>query len=144
MLQKKLLFPLFAVLAIFVSACAAGGGSGGGTADLIPVMASGNPTFCEREEDTLFIYVKNSGSADAASAEVQVEFFLGPGYTRTENGTTVTGILAAGETLSSPIAVSIPGDCFNPDCDFKITIDPSNAVKESDESNNAVEAACIG
>ncbi|NOH03020.1 MAG: hypothetical protein HND47_14210 [Chloroflexi bacterium] len=67
-----------------------------------------------------------------------------PGFSRTENGTTVTGILAAGETLNSPIAVPIPSDCFNPDCDFKIMIDPSNAVKESDETNNNVEAACIG
>ncbi len=137
---RKLLLPLFVVMAFVLTAC----GPGGGSADLIPVKASGNATFCEKQDNTLLVYVQNIGNADANSAEVQVEFFLGPGYTKTVQGTTVTGNLKAGETLNSPITVPIPADCHNPDCDFRITIDPSSAVKESNKTNNTVESACIG
>ncbi|MBI3738182.1 MAG: hypothetical protein HY258_03955 [Chloroflexi bacterium] len=139
---RKVILPLLIVFAFVLPAC--GGGGSGGQADLVPVKASGNPTFCEKQDNTLLVYVQNIGTADASSAEVKVEFFLGPGYSKTVGGITVTGILKAGETLNSPIAVPIPSDCFNPDCNFRLTVDPSGVVKESNKTNNTVEDACIG
>ncbi len=34
--------------------------------------------------------------------------------------------------------------CFNPDCDFRITVDSAGQVSESNEANNVVNGRCIG
>ena len=111
--------------------------------DLIPSPPQ-YVNFCERSADgsRLVVHVKNIGTADAASAEVQVEFFIASGSSQTVNGISVTGVLAPGSETS--IEVPIPAGCFNPDCDFKITIDPSNVVPESNETNNKVDGSCLG
>jgi hypothetical protein len=51
-------------------------------------------------------------------------------------------IPAGGSVDLSPL--SIPGACFNPDCDFKITVDSNGQVNESNEGNNTVSGNCLG
>ena len=129
---------LFGLLAAALSGCAG--------PDLVPVRAPGNPTFCERDPTgDLLIYVKNQGNADAPSSEVEVQFLnVKPGYSPKVRAQGVTGPLQAGKTSNSVISVKIPDGCFNPDCDFIITVDIVNEVKETNEQNNSVQGACIG
>jgi hypothetical protein len=131
------------VTAVALSGCGYPGSEG---PDLVPANAPGNPTFCERDEaGDLRIYVKNQGDADAPSSEVEVQFFnVQPGVSPKVRAQGGTGPLAAGETSTAVISVEIPEDCFNPDCDFEISVDIVNEVKETDEQNNSVQGACIG
>jgi subtilase family serine protease len=38
----------------------------------------------------------------------------------------------------------IPPHCFDPDCDFRITVDVANAVAETNEGNNVATGVCLG
>jgi len=39
----------------------------------------------------------------------------------------------------------VPGNCFSPDCSFKITVDANNQINESNhEGNNTANGGCIG
>jgi hypothetical protein len=42
------------------------------------------------------------------------------------------------------VEAEIPLGCFDPDCDFRITVDSKGVVKESDETNNTVGGRCLG
>jgi subtilase family serine protease len=121
------------ILAVVLTACATG-------PDLVPVKAPGNATFCEIDGGNLKVYVKNQGDADADGSEVEVIFYLSNGVQKTERA--ATGFISAGATDS--VLVPMPDNCYNPDCNFKITVDIVNVVKESNETNNIVEGACIG
>ena len=39
---------------------------------------------------------------------------------------------------------SIPPNCFQPDCSFRIIVDATNVVAESNEANNTASGTCIG
>jgi subtilase family serine protease len=121
------------LLAVVLTACSTG-------PDLVPVKAPGNATFCEIEGGNLKVYVKNQGDAEATGSEVEVEFYLSNGVQQKERA--ATGLISAGATDS--VLVPIPDGCYNPDCNFTITVDIVNVVKESNENNNVVDGACIG
>jgi subtilase family serine protease len=38
----------------------------------------------------------------------------------------------------------IPPGCFDPNCEFRITVDLNNEVNESDEGNNIAKGTCLG
>ena len=38
----------------------------------------------------------------------------------------------------------IPPGCFNPNCEFRITVDANNQVSESNEGNNIAKGICLG
>jgi subtilase family serine protease len=38
----------------------------------------------------------------------------------------------------------IPPACFNPNCEFRITVDANNQVNESNEGNNVAKGTCFG
>lgn len=42
------------------------------------------------------------------------------------------------------VSLEIPADCFNPDCDFTITVDANDDIDESRENNNTADGKCIG
>ena len=132
---------LVLVVAVTLSACPGPAGP-----DLVPAKAPGNPTFCETDgAGNLLLYVRNQGDAEASSSEVEVKFLnVRPGYSPVVRATGGTGPLKAGETSASVISAGIPEGCFNPDCDFVITVDIVNEVKETNEQNNSVQGACIG
>ena len=50
--------------------------------------------------------------------------------------------LLAGETTI--IGLPFPSGCFNPDCDFEIIVDSTDAIDESNELNNSQTGSCLG
>ena len=99
----------------------------------------GREGFCWRDgEGNLVVKVRNQANDDAVElSTIIVEFFPGGPQSRT------MGPLTGG----SPGIIDdivIPSECFNPDCDFTITIDANNDVPESREDNNTVDGRCIG
>jgi subtilase family serine protease len=115
------------------------------TIDLVPVGRpdlSGPPSFCRMVQEgpdkgKLIVTVKNQGTAAAPASTATVEFYPGgPFQLQTP------AIPAGGSVDLEPL--SIPAACFNPDCEFKITVDSGSQVKESNEGNNTVSCRCIG
>lgn len=108
-----------------------------GLADLIPVP---NPdpsiNFCRRDGLKLTITVKNQGGTDAPASVTRVAFSQG--------GTVSvpTPPISAGGSVD--ITVQIPAGCFSPDCGFRITVDSTGLVPESNEGNNTGSGSCLG
>lgn len=103
--------------------------------DLVAVPNSSG-SFCKRINGTLIITVKNQGQCAAADTRTVVDF---PGF---GSFALPTPALAPGQLVD--LSINIPGSCFDLDCEFKITVDASNGVTESDEGNNTVSDLCIG
>jgi hypothetical protein len=106
-------------------------------ADLIPVPDSGRG-FCVRDSaGRLLVTVRNAGSGGAPASATTVHF---------GNGTTVSlptpPIPAGGSVTLAPVA--IPSACFHPDCSFRIVVDATGVVVESDETNNVAVGQCLG
>lgn len=111
------------------------GGTQGGQPDLIPVPDP-QRGFCRRENMKLTVTVRNQGSMNA-----------GPSTTRVDFGsfgiaTQPTPALAAGASID--LVFDIPPRCFNPDCEFRISVDSNSQVNESNEANNTVGDTCRG
>ena len=135
---------LFLSLGVFATGCV----SGGKEADLVPVSAFdhlGPVGYCQTGSTGNFtVTVKNQGSANAAQSIVEVEFFPG--------GSKTAELLGPGPSLSLPPGVAWdvtifdapPSSCFDPDCDFRITVDSTNQVSESNKANNVADGRCIG
>lgn len=105
--------------------------------DLIPVP---DPRpgfkFCKLRNGNLVVTVKNQGSGEAASSTTMVDFGI-------------FGILSKPTSALAPNAsvdliFKIPRGCYNPDCDFKIRVDSTSTVIESNELNNLGSGVCIG
>lgn len=96
--------------------------------------------FCNRDDQgNLVVQVKNQGTADAPASETKVVF---PGF---GNGTSqMTDPLAVGDSVN--LFFAIPAGCFNPDCDFTITVngDEANPVDEDIDSDNSADGRCTG
>jgi hypothetical protein len=106
-----------------------------GLPDLIPVPDDqGN--FCRRREGGLIVTVRNQGSAPAGPSVTRVDFGA--------HGTVDMPTPGLGPGASVDLTFSIPFGCFDPDCEFRITVDANNSVAESDEGNNTASGVCIG
>ena len=110
-----------------------------GLPDLVPVP---NPEpgigFCElNDQNRLVVTVKNQGDADAAASTTMVEFFPGGSLSL------LTPPIPAGGSVNLP-PLDIPAACYNPDCNFRITVDANNEIIESDKDNNVASGICIG
>ena len=108
-----------------------------GKADL-----SGPPSFCKLvkegpDKGKLVVTVKNQGTAAAPASTTTVEFSPGGSFQLP-----TPAIPAGGSVDLTPL--KIPGVCFNPDCDFKITLDSNGQVNESNEGNNTADGNCLG
>lgn len=117
-----------------------------GNPDLVPVpqILSFTPLsvdFCKRDSaGKLVVTVRNQGSGNASASKTAVEFFPG-GIVPT--GGIATEAIPAGEVKE--VAFDIPAGCFNPDCEFRITVDAGNNVSEgANEGNNSADGRCIG
>ena len=112
--------------------------------DLVPVNpdpALGPLGLCKRvqsgvDKGKLVVTVKNRGLAPAAASITRVTFSPGGSVDLP------TGLLDEGASVD--LKVDIPGECFNPDCDFTITVNADGKVQEYDDQNNYVEGKCIG
>ena len=105
--------------------------------DLIPVPdPEPGIGFCRRRGDKLVVTVKNQGIADAGASVTTVDF--GPAGTFSQP----TPPIAAGASVD--VLIPFPPNCFSPDCNFKITVDSSSQVDESNELNNTANGGCLG
>ena len=107
----------------------------GGLPDLIPVPDA-NGSFCKRKDSTLTVTVKNQGTSGAGPSVTEVDFLA---FGKVSMPTPPLGLGA-----SVDILFPIPPGCFNPDCEFRITVDANNQVNESNEGNNIAKDICIG
>jgi hypothetical protein len=110
-------------------------------ADLAPDPVhgqSGAIAFCRTDANgKLVIRVKNGGPVDAPASTTRVEFSPGGVVLL------MTPPIPAGGTVDiGPIG--FPAVCFDPDCEFTITVDVNNNVNESNEVNNTAAGRCIG
>ena len=106
-----------------------------GLPDLIPVPDA-KGSFCKRKEQNLTVTVKNQGTGGAGPSVTEVDFFA--------FGKVSVPTPPLGPGASVDLLVPIPLGCFDPDCEFRITVDANNQVTESNEGNNIANGACIG
>jgi hypothetical protein len=107
--------------------------------DLVPERIPGTVDdlgFCRIEDDNLVVRVRNQGNSDVLVQTTTVVQFS-PGGPRTS----ATPPIPHGSFADVMFPI---GRCFEPDCDFTITLDADQVVKEVDERNNTVSASCIG
>lgn len=105
--------------------------------DLVPVPdPRPGINFCKLKEGKLVVTVKNQGSGSAGPTTTEVDFG------RYGKFSMPTPALAPG--ASTDLVFEIPGGCYNPDCDFEITVDSMSAVMETNEVNNTGSGTCIG
>lgn len=100
----------------------------------------GGAGFCKRDEQgNLVVTIKNQGNADATESTATVQFAL------TGSSSSIERTIPALKVNESvDLLFAIPPDCFNNQCDFKITVDSSNQVDEFKEGNNSADGLCIG
>jgi hypothetical protein len=103
--------------------------------DLIPVP---DPQFgfCRGKDGNLLVTVKNQGPGPAPASTTMVDFFQHGQVSQP------TPPLAPG--ASTDLLFPIPAGCFSPDCSFRITVDSTNVVTETNEGNNTADGICIG
>jgi hypothetical protein len=107
-----------------------------GLPDLIPVPDE-QGFFCKIEDgQTLIVTVQNQGAAGAGPSATEVDFG--------SHGKVVKPTPALGPGASVDLEFPIPRGCFDPDCQFRITVDANNEIVESDESNNFASGTCLG
>jgi hypothetical protein len=99
--------------------------------DLIPL--AGEQGFCQDDRVISFI-VRNQGAGAAGPSTTTVDF--GP-YGAVS---VPTPAIAPAQDVS--LQAPIPPGCFDPDCEFTITVDAGNALAESDEGNNVIQGVC--
>lgn len=117
-----------------------------GNPDLVPVpqILSFTPLsidFCRQDgAGKLVVTVRNQGSGGASASKTALEFL--PGGVVPAGGIDTEAIPAG---AVKEVAFDIPAGCFNPDCEFRVTVDAGNSVSEgSNEGNNSADGRCIG
>jgi CARDB len=85
----------------------------------------------------LIVSVKNQGAASAAGSTTRVEFNPGGSFDL------ATPPVPAGGAVDLP-PLRVPQNCFNPNCQFRITVDSASGVYESNAANNSASGACTG
>jgi CARDB len=103
--------------------------------DLVPVPDR-TGSFCRRRDGKLVVTVKNQGSGHAQASTTQVDFFA--------HGQVPVPTPPLAPNASTDLLVDIPPGCFDPDCNFRITVDIDGVVAESNESNNTADGVCLG
>jgi CARDB len=106
-----------------------------GLPDLIPVPDS-TGSFCRIRDGQLVVTVRNQGSGLAGPSTTRVDF----GAFGVVN--VPTQALDPGDSVD--VLAAIPPGCFSPDCGFRITVDATSQVTESNEGNNTASGICIG
>jgi len=101
-----------------------------GEPDLIPLPAAG---FCR--DGSVVVTLRNQGPSNADSSTTTVTF-AGAGSTQLP-----TPAIEGGRIASLP-PLTIPAECFAPNCFLQVIVDSNNDIEETDESNNSVDVTC--
>jgi len=109
-------------------------------ADLVTVGRPDSHGFCNlvqegTDKGKLVVTVKNQGNVNAPDSTTRVEFGFGGSFQLP------TPAITAGGFVELP-PLSIPATCYNPDCEFKITVDSTNRINESNKENNKASGIC--
>jgi hypothetical protein len=106
-----------------------------GQVDLLPVPTQGS--FCRRNSSgRLVVTVRNQGPDAVGASTTEVDFGDFGSLSKATPG------LAAGASVN--LTFTMPDGCFNPDCDFTISVDNGNVHMETDELNNEADDLCLG
>lgn len=103
--------------------------------DLIPAPDA-NGSFCRRHGSTFMVTVKNQGTGGAGPSVTEVDFIAFGKFSMP------TPPLGPGASVD--LAFPIQPGCFDPDCEFQITVDANKQVTESNEGNNIARGSCLG
>lgn len=111
-----------------------------GLPDLVPVP---DPRpgigFCRLDDEgRLLVTVRNQGTGNVPASTTRVHF---PSPGRTYD--LPTPAMPAGASITLP-PIPMPRGCYNPDCDFTITVDAKNEIIEANEANNSARGMCLG
>ncbi len=101
-----------------------------GEPDLIPLPAAG---FCR--DGSVVVTLRNQGPSDAESSTTTVTF-AGAGSVQLP-----TPAIEGGRIASLP-PLTIPAECFAPNCFLQVIVDSNNDIEEIDENNNSVDVTC--
>ena len=89
------------------------------------------------DETALTILISNLGTAVAGPFDVRLDLL--------SNDTVAPRIQTMkplAPHLQRNVTLLLPPTCFKPNCAFRVTVDPENAVAESNENNNILTASC--
>lgn len=109
--------------------------------DLVPVPdPDPGIGFCKLVPDgyhagKLIVTIRNQGDAVADESTTRVTFRSGSSFDLP------TPPIPAGASVDLE-PLTIPGDCYEPDCFFTIIADAEHEVDESDEANNTATGCC--
>ena len=111
--------------------------------DLVPVNPNPNDADCITDgQGGLLVTVENQGNAKAPPSVTRVIF--SPGGSFDLDTPELEGASVEDPGASVELTFPIPADCFDPDCEFEISVDATDQVVESDEGNNTVSGKCLG
>ena len=85
----------------------------------------------------LIVSVRNQGPASAGPSITRVEFNPGGSFDL------ATPPVPPGGAVDLP-PLRVPASCFNPNCQFQITVDSASNVYESNAANNSASGRCTG
>jgi CARDB len=89
---------------------------------------------------TIRYTVGNIGRATSPSFDILVEADPDLGVTKT----VTTGPVFPGKPRTLSTRVGPDGDCFDPDCSVRVTVDPKNSVLETSDKNNVDTLTVVG
>ncbi len=130
--------------------------------DLMPFSPRGSTEFCDISTHKPVIEVKNIGAADADFSisnisgvsrlpAVRLDFETSSGTVTKFYPPHMDVITSGGgsDVIGRPEQIDPPPDCFGPDCNFKITVNPGAIIDlgilpipESDFGNNHASGRC--
>ena len=113
-----------------------------GCTPLVPkadLVAVNNPSdwasFCDFDNENLRVHIKNQGTADAGPSTVEVDFG--------QHGKVSQPVPSLTVGATTTILIPMSHVCYDPDCEFVITVDSSNDIDESNELNNSQTGSCL-
>lgn len=122
------------VVLLALTACSVGPQMIVDAPDLVPVADMAG-TLCRLRDGRLLVTVRNQGASTAGASAVEV-VFGGAGTV-----TKVAPELVSGASIE--LLFDIPPHCFSPDCSFRITVNSTSTVQESNETNNVASGLCL-
>lgn len=88
------------------------------------------------EKGRLVVTIHNQGKRISKATTTQIVFGSLPAIRLP------TRPVPPGDSVS--VTFPIPEECFQPECQFRITVDANNEVDETDEMNNSAKGLCGG
>lgn len=131
--RQMLALAFFSFIGLVLTSCLLG-------PDLVPERrpdSQGEEGFCRRNEGNLVVRVRNQTNEDVFDQSTTIVVFS-PGGPKSATTAPMPG------GSMTDVIFEVPSACFNPDCDFTITVDANSDITESREDNNVADGICIG